>query len=196
MLFTLMQTSHCLGQWVIVHVQINNKDSALNKILIKRETAVIAATTSYETILNSIESIGKAMESIRTKEYLKSPHDKNHYVATALVTPYVGLLTLPRISPKFFPLYSTEAKRDYFEKEIGLVTGLFTDMNITGKDKKTRNANTQELYLLRKEMILNLKKTTKNPKRVYALLFGVALINNLIYPKMDPHVMDFLINEI
>ena len=45
-------------------------------------------------------------------------------------------------------------------------------------------------------MFLNLKKISKNPKRVYGLLFGIALVNNLIYPQMDPNLKDFLFNDI
>jgi len=195
-LFSMFQTFNCFGQWAILHVTLNNTDSSLNTILLRRQTAVAATTASYETILNSLQTITASLFSIRNKEYLMSPHDKNHYVATALRAPYVALLTLPSASPSFFPLYSTSAKRDYFEKEIGLITTLFVDMNVTGRDNFTRNANTQELYLLRKEMILNIKKVTKNPKKVYALLFGVALVNNLIYPELDQNLVNFLFNEL
>lgn len=192
----MVHTPNCFGQWAIFHVTLNNTDNALNTVLLRRQVAVAATTASYETILNSIQTLNTSLLSIRNKEYLLSPHDNNHLVATALVTPYVALLNMPSLSPNFFPLYSTSAKRDYFEKEVGLVTTLFVDMNLTGRDRSTRNANTQELYLLRREMILNLRKTTKNPKRVYALLFGVALINNLIHPELNSDVANFLFNEI
>ena len=184
------------GQWAIFHVTFNNTDSGLNNILIQRKAAVIATTASYETILNSLDLISTSLFSIRTKEYLTSPHDKRHTAGTLLQGLYATLLELPAISPSFFPLYSTAAKREYFASEVGLIAPLLVDINVSGRGRNIRNANTQELYLLRKEMFLNLKKISKNPKRVYGLLFGIALVNNLIHPQMHPSVTDFLFNHI
>lgn len=184
------------SQWAIFHVTVNNTDSRLNTILLERQAAVIATTASYETILNSIELIATSLFNIRTKEYLTSNHDKRHTVGTLLQGFYATLLGMPALSPSFFPLYSTAAKREYFANEIGLIVPLLVDINVTGRGNNIRNANTQELYLLRKEMFLNLKKVSKNPKRVYGLLFGIALLNNLIYPEMDPNLKDFLFNHI
>ena len=192
----LIQTSNCFSQWAIFHVTLNNTDSRLNTILVERQAAVIANTASYETILNSIDLITTSLFSIRTKEYLTSAHDKRHTAGTLLQGFYATLLGLPALSPSFFPLYSTTAKREYFANEIGLIAPLLVDINVTGRGNNIRNANTQELYLLRKEMFLNLKKVSKNPKRVYGLLFGIALLNNLIYPEIDADLKDFLFNHI
>ncbi|MDB9836029.1 hypothetical protein OAC51_03900 [Flavobacteriaceae bacterium] len=191
LLCLFFQSLSCFSQ-LVFHVTINNTDSQLNVILTGRKVSVAATTASYEVVLNGLTSISVSLAAIRVQEYLTNHHDKSFAVETLFMAPYTALMLMPSVSPSFFPLYLTQAKLRYFETESALQVVIYADMNITGKGEKIRNANTQELYLLRREMNLNLKKTAKGPRRVYTFLFAIAILKKLIHPQLDPNLVQFL----